>query len=123
MLWARYSRHRAGRRHRELRAGGAAARGVLLDLSRMDQIESIGPDGVAVCQPGVRLGVLEAEARKVGWELRCYPSTVAKASVGGFLGGGSGGIGSVAHGGLRDFATVRAMDVVTMEDAPRRCPS
>src|ERR1700720_3289217 len=29
--------------------------GVLLDLSRMDQIESINPDGVAVCQPGVRL--------------------------------------------------------------------
>ncbi len=93
--------------------------GVLLDLSRMDQIESIAADGVAVCQPGVRLGVLEGEARKVGWELRCYPSTVVKASVGGFLGGGSGGIGSVAHGGLRDFATVRALDVVTMEETPR----
>src|ERR1700685_3159896 len=93
--------------------------GVLLDLSRMDKIESIGPDGVAVCGPGVRLGVLEVEARKLGWELRCYPSTVAKASVGGFLGGGSGGIGSVAHGSLRDFATVRALDVVTMEDSPR----
>jgi FAD/FMN-containing dehydrogenase len=93
--------------------------GVLLDLSRMDQIESIGSDGVAVCQPGVRLGVLEGEARKTGWELRCYPSTVVKASVGGFLGGGSGGIGSVAHGGLRDFSTVRAIDVVTMEDRPR----
>jgi hypothetical protein len=93
--------------------------GVLLDLSRMDEIESITSDGVAICQPGVRLGVLEGEARKVGWELRCYPSTVAKASVGGFLGGGSGGIGSVAHGGLRDFATVRALDVVTMEESPR----
>ena len=93
--------------------------GVLLDLSRMDQIESIELDGVAVCQPGVRLGVLEGEARKVGWELRCYPSTVVKASVGGFLGGGSGGIGSVAHGGLRDFGTVRAIDVVTMENPPR----
>ena len=84
--------------------------GVLLDLSRMDQIESITADGVAICQPGVRLGVLEAEARKTGWELRCYPSTVVKASVGGFLGGGSGGIGSVAHGALRDFATVRALE-------------
>src|SRR5277367_3239675 len=93
--------------------------GVLLDLSRMDQIESITPDGVAICQPGVRLGVLEAEARKVGWELRCYPSTVVKASVGGFLAGGSGGIGSVAHGGLRDFQTVRAIEVVTMEAEPR----
>ena len=92
--------------------------GVLLDLSRMDQIESIA-DGVAVCQPGVRLGALETEARKVGWELRCYPSTVAKASLGGFVAGGSGGIGSVSHGGLRDFSTVRALDVVTMEDPPR----
>ena len=93
--------------------------GVVLDLARMDRIESIEPDGVAVCQPGVRLGALEAEARKVGWELRCYPSTVVKASVGGFLGGGSGGIGSVAHGGLRDFNTVRALEVVTMEAEPR----
>ena len=93
--------------------------GVVLDLARMDRIESIQPDGVAVCEPGVRLGVLETEARKLGWELRCYPSTIVKASLGGFLGGGSGGIGSVAHGGLRDFSTVRALEVVTMEANPR----
>src|SRR6202142_471268 len=93
--------------------------GVLLDLSRMDQIESIDGGGGAICQPAGRLGVPEGEGRKVGWELRCYPSTVVKASVGGFLGGGSGGIGSVTHGGLRDFATVRALDVVTMEESPR----
>ena len=74
---------------------------------------------MAICQPGARLGVLEAEARKAGWELRCYPSTVVKASVGGFLGGGSGGIGTVANGGLRDFQTVRAIEVVTMEPEPR----
>jgi FAD/FMN-containing dehydrogenase len=93
--------------------------GVVLDLARMDRIESIQPEGVAVCEPGVRLGVLENEARKSGWELRCYPSTIVKATVGGFLGGGSGGIGSVAHGNLRDFATVRALEVVTMEAEPR----
>jgi len=93
--------------------------GVVLDLSLMDLIEAISKDGVAQCQPGVRLAALEAEARKSCWELRCYPSTVVKASVGGFLGGGSGGIGSVAHGGLRDFNTVRAIEVVTMEAEPR----
>ena len=48
-----------------------------------------------------------------------YPSTLVKASIGGFLAGGSGGIGSVAHGGLRNFDTVRAFEVVTMEDEPR----
>src|ERR1700687_2838371 len=93
--------------------------GVGLDLALMDRIEAIQTDGVAVCEPGARLGVVEDEARKAGWELRCYPSTIVKASVGGFLGGGSGGIGSVAHGGLRDFQTVRALEVVTMEPEPR----
>jgi FAD binding domain len=93
--------------------------GVVLDLATMDRVEAIQPDGVAVCQPGARLGVVENEARKTGWELRCYPSTIVKASVGGFLGGGSGGIGSVAHGNLRDFQTVRAIEVVTMEAEPR----
>jgi FAD/FMN-containing dehydrogenase len=92
--------------------------GIVLDLSLMDKLEGITLDGVAVCQPGLRLGVLETEARKQGWELRMYPSTLAKASIGGFLAGGSGGIGSVAHGGLRDFDTVRAFEVVTMEDEP-----
>src|SRR6266478_7046766 len=93
--------------------------GVVLDLASMDRVEAIHPDGVAICQPGARLGVVESEARKMGWELRCYPSTIVKASVGGFLGGGSGGIGSVAHGNLRDFQTVRAIEVVTMEAEPR----
>jgi FAD/FMN-containing dehydrogenase len=93
--------------------------GVVLDLASMDKIEEIQPDGVAVCQPGVKLGVLENAARKVGWELRCYPSTIVKASLGGFLGGGSGGIGSIRNGFLRDFNTVRALEVVTMEKEPR----
>jgi FAD/FMN-containing dehydrogenase len=93
--------------------------GIVLDLSLMDKLEEITPDGVAVCQPGLRLGALETEARKQGWELRMYPSTLVKASLGGFLAGGSGGIGSVTHGGLRDFDTVRAFEVVTMEEEPR----
>ena len=93
--------------------------GIVLDLSLMDKLEEITADGVAVCQPGLRLGVLETEARKLGWELRMYPSTLVKASVGGFLGGGSGGVGSVAHGQLRDFDNVRAFEVVTMEEEPR----
>src|SRR5580698_5891864 len=93
--------------------------GIILDFSLMDKLEEITSDGVAVCQPGLRLAVLETEARKKGWELRMYPSTLAKASVGGFLAGGSGGIGSVTYGGLRDFDNVRAFEVVTMEETPR----
>ena len=93
--------------------------GIVLDLSLMDKLEEITPEGVAVCQPGLRLAVLETEARKQGLELRMYPSTLVKATVGGFHGGGSGGIGSVTHGGLRDYDNVRAFEVVTMEEEPR----
>jgi FAD/FMN-containing dehydrogenase len=93
--------------------------GIVIDLSLMDKLEQITEEGVAVCQPGLRLGTLETEARKRGWELRMYPSTLVKASIGGFLAGGSGGIGSVTYGGLRDFDNVRAFEVMTMEETPR----
>ncbi len=94
--------------------------GILLDLARMDRILEIEPGGVARCEPGARLGAIEVAARLVGWELRCYPSTYVKASVGGFLAGGSGGIGSVKHGGLRDAGTVPGIDIITVEAEPRR---
>ncbi len=93
--------------------------GIVLDLAPMDQILAIEPDGVAVCEPGARLGAIEGAARRVGWELRCYPSTYVKASVGGFLAGGSGGIGSITYGALRDNQTVRAIEILTMEKEPR----
>jgi FAD/FMN-containing dehydrogenase len=93
--------------------------GIVLDLQKMDRLLEVTADGVAVCEPGVKLGALETMAREQGWELRCYPSTVAKSSLGGFLGGGSGGIGSITHGGVRENATVQAIDVVTMEAEPR----
>ena len=93
--------------------------GVVIDLALMDRILAIEPSGIAVCEPGARLITIENEARKVGWELRCYPSTYVKASVGGFLGGGSGGIGSITYGGLRDNQTVPGIEVLTMEQEPR----
>jgi FAD/FMN-containing dehydrogenase len=47
------------------------------------------------------------------------PSTYRKATIGGFIGGGSGGIGSVTYGQLRDRGNILALRVVTMEDQPR----
>jgi FAD/FMN-containing dehydrogenase len=93
--------------------------GVVIDLALMDRILEIEPTGVAICEPGARLITIENEARQVGWELRCYPSTYVKASVGGFLAGGSGGIGSITYGGLRDNQTVREIELLTMEKEPR----
>lgn len=92
--------------------------GLVLDLSPMDRILSID-DGVVTAEPGARLGPIENAARARGWELRCYPSTWIKASIGGFIGGGSGGIGSVSWGGLREPGTIKRLTLLTIEEQPR----
>lgn len=92
--------------------------GVILDLSRMQTIRWIKP-GIACVEAGVKLAALDKQAREIGWEIRMAPSTYRTATVGGFIGGGSGGIGSVTYGQLRDRGNIHAVRVVTMEDTPR----
>jgi FAD/FMN-containing dehydrogenase len=48
-----------------------------------------------------------------------FPSTRGTASIGGFIAGGSGGVGSITWGGLRDFGNVLRLRVMTMEEEPR----
>lgn len=92
--------------------------GIVLDVSRMDEILEIGP-GFARLQCGVRLGVIDKKAREAGQEIRIYPSTYVKATVGGFVSGGSGGIGSIIHGNLWDGNVLEAV-IYTMEEKPQR---
>ncbi|NBD23825.1 FAD-binding oxidoreductase [Paenibacillus glycinis] len=92
--------------------------GIVLDLSGLDRIVELG-DGYARAQSGVRLGVMDKTAREQGQELRIYPSTYVKATVGGFVSGGSGGIGSVTWGNLWDGNVLEAV-VYTLEETPRR---
>ena len=93
--------------------------GVVIDLARMDKILEITSDGVVRCEPGARLGVIEPEARKLGWELRCKPSTWVKSSMAGFFCGGSGGIGSITWGGIATPGNVKSVTLMTCEVTPR----
>jgi FAD/FMN-containing dehydrogenase len=95
------------------------AGGVVLDLSALDRILFIRR-GVLRAQTGARLIDLDEQAqRDSGQEQRMHPSTLRHATLGGFICGGSGGVGSVTWGGLRDRGNVLGVRVLTMEAAPR----
>ncbi|MCA0001426.1 MULTISPECIES: FAD-binding oxidoreductase [unclassified Mesorhizobium] len=93
--------------------------GVVLNLAEMNEIKSIAP-GRVVTGPGAVLADIDKATRAhSGQELRLSPSTYNTASIGGFIAGGSGGVGSINFGGLRDFGNVLRLRVVTMEAEPR----
>lgn len=93
--------------------------GMVLSLSGLNAISHIGP-GVVVAGAGALLGKIDAATRAhSGQELRMFPSTHRTASIGGFIAGGSGGVGSIRWGGLRNIGNVTRLRVVTMEARPR----
>ena len=92
--------------------------GIILDTTRLNKTVWIKP-GRACVEPGVKMAAFDKKAREVGWELRMVPSTYRTATIGGFISGGSGGIGSILYGQLRDRGNLHAVRVVTLEDQPR----
>ncbi|RVA26279.1 FAD-binding oxidoreductase [Mesorhizobium sp. M7D.F.Ca.US.004.03.1.1] len=93
--------------------------GVVLNLAEMNEIKSIAL-GRVVTGPGAILADIDKATRAhSGQELRLSPSTYNTASIGGFIAGGSGGVGSINFGGLRDFGNVLRLRVVTMEAEPK----
>jgi FAD/FMN-containing dehydrogenase len=92
--------------------------GILLNLIEMNAVKSIA-HGRVVCEPGAILIDIDKALSGSGQELRIFPSTRATASVAGFVAGGSGGIGSITWGGLRDFGNVIRLRLLTMEENPR----
>jgi FAD/FMN-containing dehydrogenase len=94
------------------------AGGVVLSLADFNALKSVSR-GRAVAEPGAILAHIDRETRKEWQEIRLHPSTYATASIAGFIAGGSGGIGSINWGGLRDLGNVLALRIVTMEEKPR----
>ena len=92
--------------------------GIVLDLSALNAIKQI-KSGSVVTEPGIVVSEIDKETRKVGQEMRLHPSTYHTASIGGFIAGGSGGVGSIKWGGLRDYGNIIRLEVVTMEAEPR----
>jgi len=91
--------------------------GVILDMSEMDVVGDV-VDGVVGAGPGAKLKDIEARTRLQGWELQMYPSTRRTATIGGFVAGGSTGVGAINHGLLVDGG-IAGLRVVTLEAEPR----
>ncbi len=95
------------------------AGGVVLDMKPMNRIKSIS-DGVLVVEPGAVLSRIEVETREHGGqELRMHPSTRETATIGGFVAGGSGGVGSIHWGMLREPGNILRLRLATLEENPR----
>jgi len=95
------------------------AGGCILHLKNMTRVKEIAP-GRVVCEPGILLKDLDAQCiAHSGQELRMFSSTWATATIGGFIAGGSGGVGSCTWGSLRDLGNIIRLRVVTMEAEPR----
>lgn len=94
------------------------AGGLVVDLTRCARVLETG-DGWIRAQAGATFVQLEAAAREHGQEIAMLPTTVGS-TLGGFLAGGAGGVGSVEHGWLWDDFVI-SLDVVTCP--PRERPS
>lgn len=93
--------------------------GVVLNLAEMNRVISIA-QGRVVCEAGAICAEIDRQTQAhSAQELRMHPSTANTATIGGFVAGGSGGIGSINWGGLRDIGNVLGVRIVTMEAQPK----
>ncbi len=95
------------------------AGGCVMHLHHMDKVREVHP-GRVIVEPGALLKDVDAACiADSAQELRMFSSTWATASIGGFIAGGSGGVGSCTWGSLRDLGNIIRLRVVTMEAEPR----
>ncbi|WP_299917569.1 FAD-binding oxidoreductase [uncultured Roseobacter sp.] len=95
------------------------AGGCVMHLRHMAAVKEVHP-GRVIVEPGCLLKDLDAACKEhSGQEIRMFSSTWATATIGGFIAGGSGGVGSCTWGSLRDLGNIIRLRVVTMEEEPR----
>ena len=96
------------------------AGGLLLETSGLNRLRHLeASSGVFTAEPGIVLSDLDQQLQHSGRELRLVPSTMRTATLGGYVAGGSGGIGSLRWGFLRDPGHLLAAEVVSVEPQPR----
>lgn len=93
--------------------------GLIVETLGLNRILEIGDNYVRV-EAGCKVAVLNDALRAAGQELPIFPSTQDIATIGGFIAGGSGGIGSLRDGMLRDPGNIISITALSAEAEPRR---
>jgi FAD/FMN-containing dehydrogenase len=92
--------------------------GVILETTKLDRVIEIQP-GRVICEGGARVERVEQAVAETGQMLSMFPSTKRIATMAGFVAGGSGGIGSLRNGVLRDGENITYVRIVTIEESPQ----
>ena len=108
------------------RGGGTANYGQSVPLSGGAMLDMTGFAGIVWrrgdrvrVRAGTRMTDFDRALRPDGVELRIHPSTRDESTVGGFIAGGSGGMGSCTWGMLRDPGNILAIEAMSVEESPR----
>ena len=92
--------------------------GIVLETTKLNKVLKVS-EGRVVCEAGARIEQVEKAVAVSGQMLSMFPSTKRLATMGGFVSGGSGGIGSLRNGMLRDGQNITYLRIVTVEEEPR----
>jgi FAD binding domain len=98
------------------------AGGIVLDMSALQNIEWQRP-GIARAAAGTEMHDVDVKVRPPGFQVRMHASTKRTATIGGFVAGGSGGVGSINYGVIMGACAISATSLPPGSCAWRRNPA
>lgn len=92
--------------------------GLIIETTSMNRILDIG-DGFVRAEAGALMADINCALKTSGQEMAMFPSTQDIATIGGFVAGGSVGIGSLATGALREPGNLIEIKALSVEEQPQ----
>ncbi|WP_300034446.1 FAD-binding oxidoreductase [uncultured Roseobacter sp.] len=92
--------------------------GLIIETTGMNRVLETGAGFVRV-EAGALMADINAALQPEGYELAMFPSTQDIATIGGFVAGGSAGIGSVSNGPLRQNGNIIRISALSVSENPQ----